>query len=139
MFKTVLVPVDLSDQNAASVAMAAKLTDPGHGTLHLLHVIELIPGLGLEEERAFYDRLERDATAHLARLSRIAEKEKRAQRADVLFGARGAVILNEAERLSADLLVMRSHRVGRTEPYQGFGTLSHQIGILASCPVLLVK
>ena len=47
--------------------------------------------------------------------------------------------IEEAKKLNADLIVIRSHRIDTKDSEPGFGTLSYQIGIFAQCPVLLVK
>ena len=58
MFKRILMPVDLSDQHDAALNMAAELSRAADGEIVLVHVIEVITGLTVEEERPFYDRLE---------------------------------------------------------------------------------
>lgn len=139
MFGTILVPVDLSEENHASVALASKLAQSEEDVVHLLHVIETIPGLEIEEERDFYERLERNARRYLDKLGKSLDAGKTRWTANIIYGSRAATILAEADRLGADLLVMRSHRLDRDELRDGFGTLSYQVGILARCPVLLVK
>ncbi|HEY8504342.1 MAG TPA: universal stress protein, partial [Gemmataceae bacterium] len=69
MFKKILLPVDLSDRHGRALEMAADLAARDGGELLLLHVVEEIPGLGRDEDPAFYERLERKATAHLKRLN----------------------------------------------------------------------
>jgi hypothetical protein len=54
MFKRLLLPVDLTDKHASVVATAADLAQHAGGSMTLLHVIELIPGLSREEDRDFY-------------------------------------------------------------------------------------
>ena len=48
-------------------------------------------------------------------------------------------VLDAAESINADLIVMGSHRVALKHPGENWGTISYKIGILARCPVLLVK
>lgn len=57
MFQNVLVPVDLTDTHQRTLGLAADLTKAGGGTLTLLHVVEVVPGLSFDEEREFYERL----------------------------------------------------------------------------------
>ena len=59
MFKKILVPVDLSDTHQQALEIAAQLANEGGGQVTLLHVVEVIPGLWVEEERDFYDRIKR--------------------------------------------------------------------------------
>lgn len=139
MFRVILVPADLTKKNREAVEMAARLVNTQGGTVHLLHVIETIPGFTVEEEKGFYQRLEQAATAHLSALARPLEESGRRWEADVVYGPRAKTILDEAARLGADLIVIRSHRVAPDRREESFGTLSHQVGIFARCPVLLVK
>lgn len=139
MFRTIVIPVDLTDRNRTAVAMAAKLSTPSEGTIHLLHVIETIPGFSVEDEPEFYGRLEKRATEHLESLSAPLSERGIRFEADVIHGPRAKTILEEVLRLGADLLVMQSHRIDPERQGEGLGTLSHQIGLFAPCPVLLVR
>ena len=139
MFRTIVVPVDLTDRNRPAVEMAAKLSTPSQGTIHLLHVIETIPGFSVEEEPEFYGRLEKRATEHLDSLSAPLSERGIRFEADVIYGARAKTILEEVIRIGADLLVIQSHRIDGERRGEGLGTLSHQVGLFAPCPVLLVR
>ena len=68
MFKNILVPIDLTNKHQRTLDTAAELAAQAAGTVTLLHVVELIPGLGLEEERPFYDRLEQMVRKHFEHL-----------------------------------------------------------------------
>jgi nucleotide-binding universal stress UspA family protein len=139
MFLNIVVPVDLTDRNRPAVSMAAKLSTPSQGTIHLLHVIETIPGFSLEEEPEFYGRLEKRAAEHLQALSEPLRERGIRLEADVIYGPRAKTIVDEARRIGADLLVMQSHRIDPERGGDGLGTLSHQVGLFAPCPVLLVR
>ena len=104
----------------------------------MLHVIELIAGLSHEEGKDFYDRLERKARKHVADLAAA-----RAPPGSVPDGGgvrqprrRGSVVPQQS---GTDLIVLTSHRVDPQQGAAGLGTLSHKVGILSPCPVLLVK
>ena len=138
MFERIVVPADLTEANRETVRMARGVAAP-NGHICLLHVIETIPGLDVDEERDFYERLERKASAFLDELRHGLDGEDVRVSAEIVYGSRARAILDEAQKLDADLIVLRSHRVSRESTQTGFGTLSHQVGILAECPVLLVK
>jgi nucleotide-binding universal stress UspA family protein len=144
MFERIVVPADLTEKNREAVAMASRVA-ARNGTVCLLHVIETIPGLGVDEEKEFYEKLEKKASAFLEELGGELSAKKIQWTAEVVYGSRARGILDEAKKLDADLIVIRSHRVdtdtpeASSEKNQGFGTLSYQIGIFAECPVLLVK
>jgi nucleotide-binding universal stress UspA family protein len=132
-----MVPVDLTNRNRPAVEMAARLATAGEAKIHLLHVIETLPGFSLEEEQDFYGRLQNAAAEHLEALAApLREKGIRVE-ADVIYGTRARTIVEEAAKLGADLLVMQSHRID--EERREFGTLSHQVALFAPCPVLLVR
>ena len=44
-----------------------------------------------------------------------------------------------ADAQGVDLIALASHAVDPTKAGRGWGTLSYKIGMLAECPVLLVK
>jgi universal stress protein A len=139
MFNKILVPVDLSDRHQQALEIAARLARESNGEVTLLHVIELIPGLWLEEERDFYDRIEQVARDHLARLGRYLEARQVLRREEIVYGDRAHEIVHYALESGMDLIVLASHRIKPEEPSVGWGTVSYKVGILSQCPVLLVK
>ncbi len=74
MFKKILLPVDLTDKHKPALDAAAKLAGQYGGTVTLLHVVEIIPGLPMEEEGTFYGRLERVARNQLQQLGKRLEE-----------------------------------------------------------------
>jgi universal stress protein A len=139
MFQNVLVPVDLTDAHQRTLEIAAELARAGGGTVTLLHVVEVVAGLSFDEERDFYERLAEAARTHLAGLGKQLDQKQVAWRAEVVFGNRAAEVVRHAAEAKADLIALTSHRVDPQQAGAGWGTLSYKIGILAQCPVLLVK
>lgn len=139
MFREILVPADLTDRNRPAVELASRLVIPSEGAIHLLHVIETIPGFTIDEEPEFYQRLEKTAREHLQTLSAPLRERGLRVEAKVTYGPRMATILDETEKIGVDLLVIQSHRFDGERKGQGLGTLSHQVGLLAPCSVLLVR
>jgi nucleotide-binding universal stress UspA family protein len=138
MFQKILLPVDLSNRHAQALQAAAALARPGAEVV-LLHVIEIIPGLSLEEEKDFYQRLEKAARRHLAQLGKQLEQGGVTWRAETIYGQRGPDILRYAGETGTDLILLTSPRPDPAHPAAGWGSLSHKVGLLSSCPVLLVK
>jgi nucleotide-binding universal stress UspA family protein len=99
----------------------------------------VIADLWVEEERDFYDRRERQARDHLARLGHALEARGVPRREEVVFGHRAPEIVRYAGEIGVDLIVLTSHRIDLEHPAAGWGTVSYKVGILAQCPVLLVK
>src|SRR5581483_3179075 len=71
----IVVPLDLTAKHQKALETAAELAAAG-GEVALVHVVELIPGLPVEEEKAFYNRLERVARAHLERADAVMRERK---------------------------------------------------------------
>jgi nucleotide-binding universal stress UspA family protein len=139
MFHKLLLPVDLTDRHGQALAAATDLARPGGGEVTLLHVIEVIPGLTMEEEKPFYQRLEKAARKHLDGLGGRFAKAGVRWRPEIRFGARAAEVVRHAAETGADLIVLTSPRFDPERPAAGWGSLSHKIGLLSACPVLLVK
>jgi nucleotide-binding universal stress UspA family protein len=139
MFKKILVPIDLTDRHGAALDAAMDLAQQSGGEVVLIHVIEVIPGLSMEAEREFYNRLERMARAHLDRLgARLGDRAVRF-REEVLFGNRGMEVIRYAAHMGIDLIVLTSPRIDPHNLAAGWGSLSYKISITCPCPVLLVK
>lgn len=139
MFQRILVPVDLTDKHQRALEIALQLAGQSGGEVTLLHVIELIQGLSMDEERGFYQRLERTARARLERLRSALPEHKVPLTIEVVFGDRAHEILQHAAHTGTELIVLTSHRVDPANPGTHWGTLSYKLGILAQCPILLVK
>ena len=139
MFHHVLVPVDLSPKNEQTLEIAVKVASLDKGKVTTLHVIELIADTSFEEFKDFYDRLEQKAQGEMEKLvAPYAESGAKIEQS-IVFGNRTEKILEFAESQAVDLLVMNSHKVNLSDSAQGWGTLSYKLGILAQCPVMLVK
>src|SRR5262249_6971559 len=139
MFTKILVPLDLTDKHEAAVAGAADLARQGGGEVTLLHVIEVIPGLSLEEDPKFYGRLERTAEKHLDRYGATLAERQVAWRRKVLYGPRAREIVRFATEAGSDLIVLTAPRFDPDHVAAGLGSASWRLSILAPCPVLLVK
>jgi universal stress protein A len=133
------VPVDLTDVHQGALDIAARLAKEHDGEVTLLHVVEVISEVWATEDRGFYTRLERTARDHLARLGHALEARAVPRREEVVFGHRAPEIVRYAGEMGADLIVLKSHRIDLQNPSAGWGTVSYKVGILAQCPVLLVK
>jgi nucleotide-binding universal stress UspA family protein len=139
MLKHILLPVDLTDKHQKAVTIAAGLAGQFAAEVTLLHVIELIPGIAQEEEKPFYQRLERIARKHLERFSAGLTERQIPCRGEVLFGNRTVEVIRHAQERGADLIILTAPQVTPSNPAAGWGSLSYKIGALAACPVLLVK
>lgn len=113
MFKSILVPIDLSDTDLAkpAIATAATLSRTFQGTVRLLNVLPITPVMLAEYVPADFESQQRqsseDALAIVAAESGIeAARISTAVRQGGIYHE----ILEEAAEIGADLIVMTSHR-----------------------------
>jgi hypothetical protein len=93
----------------------------------------------MDEERTFYDRLERSARRHLEKWAGTLTRQNIPCQMNVLYGSRAAEIARYATENRSDLIVLTAPQPDPDNPVAGWASLSHKVGILAPCPVLLVK
>lgn len=139
MFENILVPVDLSEKSLGALRKAIEIARVEKATITLLHVIETIQGIEFGELEGFYRELEGKAERVMSEWCRASETESVRIDRLVLYGRRGPEILRVAEERGCDLVVVTSHRVDAEHPGGGLGTISHQIGLLAGCSVLMLR
>jgi universal stress protein A len=138
-FRHILVPTDLTDRTEKALQLAGQLASHAGGQLTMIHVIETIQGLPPQEVRSFYNRLERKARKAMEALTRRARQDPPALSRVLVRGRRAEEIVKYAEAHEVDLIVLASHRVKPSLVDRDWGTISYKVGILAQCPVLLVK
>ncbi len=139
MFKKLLVPLDLTDKHQAVLDAAAELAQQNGGDVTLLHVIEVIAGLSVEEEKRFFNHLERSAQRHLQSYVKALTERQIPCQEKVLIGNRAREIVDFASEIGADLILLTAPGVDPEKPAAGWGSLSYKVGVLSRCPVLLVK
>ncbi|MFC1895792.1 universal stress protein [Thermodesulfobacteriota bacterium] len=139
MFKNILVPTDLSEKSAGALEIAANIALQYQACVYLLHVIEVIADASFDEFKDFYMRLEKKAQRAMDALTAPYKDRSVDLRPSTVYGTRAGEILNFATSHDIDLIVLNSHRIVPGDSIQGWGTISYKVGILAQCPVLLVK
>lgn len=138
-FRRILVPVDFTARNEGALAIAWQMAQASRGRLSLLHVIERIEHLSPRTLQGFYRRLYEAAEKRMSRLVRSLEADGALLTTVIAFGKRAEGIVKYALDEKVDLIVMSSHRVRPGKPQRGWATISHQVAVLATCDVLLVK
>jgi nucleotide-binding universal stress UspA family protein len=140
--KNILVPLDLSPSGDRVVHTAAELAGPLGAKLWLVHVAAPDPDFVgfkagphyVREQRA--DVLRKEHVELQAMADRLRLKGITAE-ALLVQGPTTETLLDEAERLKADLIVMGSH--GRGALYKAFvGSTSEQVLAGSKVPVLVV-
>ena len=138
-FRHILVPTDLTERTEKALELAARLALRDTVRITLLHVIETVDGLRFDELRPFYERMERNAQKTMSALARQASAAATHPENAVVYGRRAEEIVKFASANAVDLIVLASHRVKPSRVNRDWGTISYKVGILAQCPVLLVK
>lgn len=139
MFHHILVPTDLSARTTQATDMARDLGQAAGARITVFHVIATLSGADFDEFRSFYRDLEGRASGHLAALASRFEGSGLDVARTVVYGEPAEEILRFAVDNQVDLIVLASHKVDLSRPGYGWGTLSYKVGVLAPCPVLLVK
>jgi len=144
VIRRVLVAVDDSPASLAAARLAVELAATWNASLRAVSVVgdhlvdeRLAAVLGPPEPEPLARRRENAASAVLRHLARLAEQSGVPIETRQLDGEPAAVILDEARRWPADLVVLgRSDRHGAGEPY--IGAQTRQVLEFADRPVLVV-
>jgi len=140
MFKRILVPVDLTERSVPAVDAAFSLAQQMGAEVILLHVIETIEHVQIEEMKPFYERLAISARKGLQEFSDRFEAEDLPVDRALIYGHRTDDIIEFAIQRQADLIIMASHRIDPARPGgHAWSSISYSVAILSPCPVLLVK
>src|ERR1700752_5100293 len=111
MFQHILVPVDFSERNRTAVDAACNMARQDGARLTLIHVIERIEYISVEEMGDFYSRLERSARQGMDELSESPSRHGLPLEKVIVLGKRHDEIIRYAIESNVDLIVMSSHRV----------------------------
>ena len=60
-------------------------------------------------------------------------------RTEIIYGKRVPEIVRYASTKEIDLIILSSHKLEEMESMDGWATISYRVGILAPCPVMMVK
>jgi nucleotide-binding universal stress UspA family protein len=140
MFKSILVPIDLADTDLAKPAIdtAISLSQSSNGTVRLLNVLQMTPVMLAEYVPADFDVQQRqsseDALAIVAQEAGLAPARMSSV---VRQGGIYHEILEEAQAIKADLIVMTSHRPAMKTYF--LGSNAGHVVRYAKCSVLVVR
>lgn len=138
----ILVPVDFSPYSEHALAYATELARRLDATVHVVHVIGIptlgAPELGLAFTAATIDKLVADSQAALDRMTALHRNSARVGKALVRTGDARDMILQAAEELGADLLVMGTHgRRGLSRAL--LGSVAETVVRTSPIPVLTIR
>jgi nucleotide-binding universal stress UspA family protein len=143
MYRKILVPIDLADQDLAkpAVATALMMAEPSEGTIRFVNVLPLTPVMLAEYVPPDFEVQQRKAAEDALA---IVVKESGLSPERVSWTVRqGGIyqeILEEANAINADLIVMSSHRPKRHAVRTYFlGSNAGHVVRYAKCSVLVVR
>ena len=140
MFKNILVPTDLSEKSSRALEIALDMAEKrGECKITFLHVIERIEDSDEDEFQSFYDRLALKARAKMKAITRQYSDRKADIDNEIIFGNRVGEIVDFAYKHAIDLIILTSHKLNKVDAVEGWATISYKVGILAPCPVMMVK
>jgi len=140
MFKTILVPVDIDDVETSRPALdrAVAMADASGGTLRVIYVRSLVPVSFMEFVPPHFDTAQQgEAEKRLAALVQGIRLPKERVSSVVTMGGVYHDVLQEAEKIGADLIVVGSHRP--TMATYLIGSNAATIVRHAKCSVLVVR
>jgi nucleotide-binding universal stress UspA family protein len=140
MYRRILVPIDLADVELAkpAIATAVMMARESGGSIRLINVLPMTPVMLAEYVPPDFEAQQRasaeEAIAIVAGETGLAaEKISTAVRQ----GSIDREILDEAEAMTADLVVMSSHRTGMRTYF--LGSNAGHVVRYATCSVLVVR
>jgi len=143
MYKQILVPVDLTDPELAkpALATAVMMVAQSGGTIRLINIMPLTPVMLAEYVPPDFEAQQRKSAEEALT---IVAKETGIEPARVSSAVRqGGIyqeILEEANAMKADLIVMTSHRPQRPAVRTYFlGSNAGHVVRYAKCSVLVVR
>jgi nucleotide-binding universal stress UspA family protein len=139
MFRQILVPTDFSKKHINPLKIATNLAEKYNSTIHLLHVVEIIPYTTFTEYEDFYNKLEKRAQKQMSILMSNYEGKSAQILPYVSYGKRVQEILKFIKEKEIDLIIMNSHKVELENPIDSWGTISYKVALLSESPVMLVK
>jgi nucleotide-binding universal stress UspA family protein len=135
--KTIVVPIDFSDDSFAALDTAQELVDKA-GQMHVIHVLPIItpnePGVIWE----MVDDQSRMVHAETELRKKLARQMPAGSKVVIRFGDAGHQIADYAQEVHADLIALTSHgQTGLTRLL--LGSVAEKVMRLAHCPVLVLK
>ncbi len=140
MFRTILVPVDLTelDISKGAIEAACELALASGGSVRLVNVQSLLPATFMDYVPADFDTAQKQrAEAEMAEVAAKVPLPKERVTTKVRIGGIYPEILAEAEEFAADLIVIGSHRPAMSTFL--LGSNAKTVVRHATCSVLVVR
>ncbi len=135
--KTVVVPIDFSDESFTALDTALELVaDASH-----VRIVHVLPYMEVTDPGVIWEAIDDDSRrthAEDALKERLADAKYKGIQIQIGFGDPGREVADHAESSKAELIVLSSH--GRTGLSRLLiGSVAERIVRLAHCPVLVLR
>jgi nucleotide-binding universal stress UspA family protein len=140
MFKTILVPVDLSDLAVAAPALdaAVRMAEWSGAALRVINVQQMLPATYMDYVPSDFDAQQREwAESELKRIMQKIHLPPERISSIVRVGGVYPEILSEADEWGADLIIIGSHRPAMSTYL--LGSNAKTVVRHAKCSVLVVR
>ncbi len=142
MYKQILVPVDLNDKGFSdkAVELAVWHAKTSNAEVHLLNVL---PGIHMSMVASYFPKdaalqMKQDVKAQLSAFAATHIDEEVVYKTHVAEGKPSRTILDYAERLGADLIIMPSHKRSKLDKVM-LGSVASKVVQSSPINVLVVK
>ena len=140
MYRKILVPVDLADTDLAKPAVetAVGMAQASGGTVRLINILPMTPVMLAEYVPPDFDTQQRKSSEDaLAIIARECGLDPSRVSVNVRQGGIYHEVLEEAQTIGADLIVMSSHRPAMRTYF--LGSNAGHVVRYAKCSVLVVR
>jgi universal stress protein G len=140
MYQRILLPVDLADPDLAKPALetAVMLAKATGGNIRLINVLPVTPPMLIEYVPEDFDLQQRKSAEDALSIIASEMKSQTGKVSSVVRqGGTYQEILEEAKTMSADLIVMSSHRAGVRTYF--LGSVAGHVVRYAGCSVMVVR
>ena len=136
MHNKVLVPIDIAHkEHVGAMLKIARAMGGENAEITLLHVVSDIPAYAAIEMRG--DLLEKMNTWVSDEMKVIANSERIKKAPEIRHGAPGPCIVDAAEELGSDLIVIASHKPGLSDYF--LGSTAARVVRHAGCSVFVMR
>ena len=136
MFKKILVPVDLAhNEQASEMVKLARELGGKSAKIILTHVINDIPVYAAVEISG--ELLEQANKWAAKELAALAKANNITTKPDMRHGSAGSAIVDAANEMKADLIIIASHKPGLADYF--LGSTASRVVRHSQCPVLVMR
>jgi len=142
MYKQILIPVDLNDKGFSDKAVELAVWHAKHSNAEL-HLLNVLPGIHMSMVATYFPKdaarkMKNDVKSQLQRFAEQHITEDVIYKTHVVEGKPYAAILESAEKLGADLIVMPSHKRSKVDKVV-LGSVASKVVQNSRINVLVVK